>query len=259
MRDGRAAASARARRPVRAPRRLRSAHRQRRLDAVLGRGRVRPDRAAQHAPRDRRVLRRSSRRSRAPRRTSTTRRCARRAPGERPQLPDRVEGDVYAYPHNETSTGVDGRRCTGPTGRRARRRRRHVGRGRHARRRRPRSTSTTSRRRSASRATAGCGSRAARRRRSSASNGCTRATAGSPRRSTSRSRSRTRASTRPTTRPRSRRSSCSTTSCSGCSANGGLEFAAGRCDASAGIALRLGRRPRRTRRRSSPTRSRAAT
>jgi len=27
-------------------------------------------------------------------------------PGERPQLPDRVEGDVYAYPHNETSTGV---------------------------------------------------------------------------------------------------------------------------------------------------------
>jgi phosphoserine aminotransferase len=27
-------------------------------------------------------------------------------PGERPQLPDRIEGDVYAYPHNETSTGV---------------------------------------------------------------------------------------------------------------------------------------------------------
>jgi phosphoserine aminotransferase len=27
-------------------------------------------------------------------------------PGERPQLPDHVEGDVYAYPHNETSTGV---------------------------------------------------------------------------------------------------------------------------------------------------------
>jgi len=26
--------------------------------------------------------------------------------GERAQLPDRVEGDVYAYPHNETSTGV---------------------------------------------------------------------------------------------------------------------------------------------------------
>ena len=27
-------------------------------------------------------------------------------PGARPRLPDRVEGDVYAYPHNETSTGV---------------------------------------------------------------------------------------------------------------------------------------------------------
>lgn len=28
------------------------------------------------------------------------------APGDTPVLPDRVEGDVYAYPHNETSTGV---------------------------------------------------------------------------------------------------------------------------------------------------------
>ena len=28
------------------------------------------------------------------------------APGETPVQPDRVEGDVYAYPHNETSTGV---------------------------------------------------------------------------------------------------------------------------------------------------------
>ena len=28
------------------------------------------------------------------------------APGEPPQLLDTVEGDVYAYPHNETSTGV---------------------------------------------------------------------------------------------------------------------------------------------------------
>jgi len=27
-------------------------------------------------------------------------------PGRRPRLPDRVEGDSYAYPHNETSTGV---------------------------------------------------------------------------------------------------------------------------------------------------------
>ena len=28
------------------------------------------------------------------------------APGLRPELPDHVDGDVYAYPHNETSTGV---------------------------------------------------------------------------------------------------------------------------------------------------------
>jgi phosphoserine aminotransferase len=28
------------------------------------------------------------------------------APGERPLFPDHVDGDVYAYPHNETSTGV---------------------------------------------------------------------------------------------------------------------------------------------------------
>jgi phosphoserine aminotransferase len=28
------------------------------------------------------------------------------APGDTPVQPDRVEGDVYAYPHNETSTGV---------------------------------------------------------------------------------------------------------------------------------------------------------
>ncbi len=28
------------------------------------------------------------------------------APGETPVLPDSIEGDVYAYPHNETSTGV---------------------------------------------------------------------------------------------------------------------------------------------------------
>ncbi len=28
------------------------------------------------------------------------------APGETPVLPDHIDGDVYAYPHNETSTGV---------------------------------------------------------------------------------------------------------------------------------------------------------
>ena len=73
---------------------------------------------------------------------------------------------------------------------------------------------------------------------------CTRATAGCRRRSTSRSRSRTRASTRPTTRPRSRRSSCSTTSSSGCSPTAGMEFAAGRCDTVGRHRLRLGRAAR---------------
>ena len=77
---------------------------------------------------------------------------------------------MYAYPHNETSTGVAVPVHRPDGSRRARRRRRHVGRRRHARRRRRRSTSTTSRRRSASRATAACGSRAARPPRSSASN-----------------------------------------------------------------------------------------
>ncbi len=28
------------------------------------------------------------------------------APGLKPELPDHIDGDVYAYPHNETSTGV---------------------------------------------------------------------------------------------------------------------------------------------------------
>ena len=72
------------RRPVLAPRRLRSADRQRRLDAVLGRRRVRPHRAAQHAPRDRRVLlevRRGHAGGAAPRRSAGVRDRARPTAG----------------------------------------------------------------------------------------------------------------------------------------------------------------------------------
>ena len=142
-------------------------------------------------------------------------------PGERAQLPDHVEGDVYAYPHNETSTGVvvPVHRPTGAT----------------------RSSSSTARRPRAACAStptafdvyyfapqkcfasdgglwlACCSPRAIERiERLHASERWMPVDA-RPRRS----RSRTRASTRPTTRPRSRRSSCSTTSSSGCSRNGG--------------------------------------
>ena len=65
--------------------------------------------------------------------------------------------DAYCWPHNETSTGVDG--AGAPGRRRGRRRpgadRRHVRRRRHRRRRVEPATSTTSRRRSRSRPTAG--------------------------------------------------------------------------------------------------------
>ena len=111
---------------------------------------------------------------------------------------------------------------------------------------RPSSTSTTSRRRSASPATAGCGSPLCS---PAAIERIERIAASRPldpgRRSTSASRSRTRASTRPTTRPRSPRSSSLDQQVEWMLDNGGLEWAAGRCD-------RVGRRsstagPRRTR------------
>ena len=102
-------------RPVRAARRLRSAARQRRLDALLGRRRVRPDRAAQLAPRARRVLVEVRRGHHGCARTSTRPRCSSPNPARYRRRSTRVEGDVYAYPHNETSTGVD--RAAAPTGR----------------------------------------------------------------------------------------------------------------------------------------------
>ena len=77
--------------------------------------------------------RRSSRRSRPRRRTSTTRWSLRSEPGTHPELVADATVDAYAYPHNETSTGVmtEVRR---PRRRRPRARRRHVGRGRAPRR-----------------------------------------------------------------------------------------------------------------------------
>ena len=106
---------------------------------------------------------------------------------------------------------------------------------------RPSTTSTTSRRRSRSRPRAGSGSPAAHPRRSNASSGSARRTAGARRRSTSPSRSRTAASTRRTTRRRSPPSSCWPTPIEWMNANGGLEWAASRCDQSAEIDVRLGR------------------
>ena len=96
----------RPRRAVRAPRRLRGAARQRWQHRVLGRRRVRPRRPARRAPRVRRVLLQVRRRHHAPRRSSTTRSCCESQPGTHPELVADATVDTYAYPHNETSTGV---------------------------------------------------------------------------------------------------------------------------------------------------------
>ena len=146
------------RRPVLAPRRLRGADRQRRLDAVLGRGRrsVSIERRSTHL-----VIGEFSSKFAAVTRAAPhldDPQVCETAPGETPAAPRprrRRRLRVSAQRDLDRRDGAVHR----PGGRRARRRRRHVGRGRHARRRRPRSTSTTSRRRSASRATAACGSR----------------------------------------------------------------------------------------------------
>ena len=120
-------------------------------------------------------------RHRARRRSSTTRSCSASEPGTHPELVADATVDTYAYPHNETSTGVmtdvrrpgdDGLVLVDA----------HVGRGRAAASSRPSSTSTTSRRRSASPATAGSGSRCAPRPPSSASSGSARPGGGCRRR-----------------------------------------------------------------------------
>ena len=161
--------------------------------------------------------------------------------------------DLYALTHNETSTGVamqlGGRPASTPTrSSPSTPRRPPAGCGGT----RPRSTSTTSPRRSASPADGGLWLAAVLAgRASSASSGSRRRAAGSRPRSTSRSRSTTAAPTRPTTRPRWRRCSCSTTSSDGCSATAGSTGAPPAATESAAIALRLGRRRARGRRRSS--------
>ena len=159
----------RARRPLRAARRLRGAPRHRRLDVVLGRGRVRAHRAPQLAPRDRRVLVEVRGGRHAPRRISTIRRCARPSPARNPASLDASRRRRLRVPAQRDVDRRDGPACTGPAGDAL-----VVVDGTSAAggmlvRRAQRSTSTTSRRRSASRATAACGSRSAPPPRSSAS------------------------------------------------------------------------------------------
>ena len=73
---------------------------------VLGCGRVRSRRPPRRAPRVRRVLVEVRGGHRARRRSSTTRWCFGREPGTHPELVADATVDTYAYPHNETSTGV---------------------------------------------------------------------------------------------------------------------------------------------------------
>ena len=110
---------------------------------------------------------------------------------------------------------------------------------------RTRSTSTTSPRRSASPPTAGCGSPRCRPRPSSASSGSPHSGRWIPAIARPRpSPSRTPARTRPTTRRRWPRCSSPSQQVEWINGNGGLEWAAGRCDRSAETHLPLGRGPR---------------
>ena len=163
------------------------------------------------------------------------------SPARVPEAKATPDVDAYCLTHNETSTGVAAplRRPEGADGPRAGRR--HLGRRRAALR------PVAGRRlllRPAEGAwppTAACGSPPCRPPRSSASSASPPPTAGARRSSTSASPSTTAARTRPTTRRRWPRSSWPSSRSSGSSHNGGLPFAAGRCDRSAEIDLRLGR------------------
>ena len=184
---------------------------------VLGRRRVRPRRAAQRAPRVRRVLLEVRRRHDAAPFLDDPVVDRGREPGTHPELVADATVDLYAYPHNETSTGVmtDVRRPTATTAsslvdatsgagglpRRAQRVRRLLLRAAEVVRRR---------RRAVARAVLPRRHRAHRAHRRDRPLG---PAVARPRRS----RSRTPASTRPTTRPRSRRCSSSPTASSGCS------------------------------------------
>ena len=170
----------RPRRPVRPARRLRGRARQRRLDGVLGCRGIRPHRATRAA----RARSASSARSSPapPRRPWLEAPDVRKADAGTRANPEPVAGvDVYAWPHNETSTGV---MAPVDPGRRRRRRAHRDRRDERGRRRRRRpvgsSTSTTSRRRRTSRPTAASGSRCSPPPRSSASSASPRATATSP-------------------------------------------------------------------------------
>ena len=181
----------------------------------------------------------------AARRSSPTRSSSRPSPGDAPDAasPTRASTSI-AWAHNETSTGV-----MVPVARPAGAGdalvldRRHLGRRRPAGRRRARPTSTTSRRRSASPPTAGCGSRcSARPRIERIERARARATAGSPTFLVAADRARQLAQGPDLQHARrSPRCSCSPTSSSGCSANGGLDWCVARTARLLDAPLRLGR------------------
>ena len=126
---GRRRRARRADRAVRPARRLGDRARQRRHDRVLGRRLVRARRAAQPAPRVRRVLVEVRRGLRRGARTSATRSSSSSEPGDPPER--RGAGRhrrLRAHPQRDLDRRGDGAAPAGRHRRRARRRRRHVGR-----------------------------------------------------------------------------------------------------------------------------------
>ena len=246
-----------------AARRLRGRARQRRLDRVLGRRDVLPDRGARRAPAPSASSARSSPRAAGAPRSWVTRRDQQPPPGRAASSGRRGRRRRLRL---AAQRDLDRRDGAGPARRgrrrrRARPRRRDLGRRRPAGRHQPRPTSTTSRRRSTSPRDGGlwfalmsAGRDRARR-------------AGSRRRDRwipeflepARTRSTTRGSTRPTTRRPSRRCCSWRTSSTGSTATAASTWAAARTSESSARPLRLGRADRRTRRRSSPTRRTART
>ena len=204
---------------------------------------VRPHRAAQHAPRDRRVLvevRRGHARRTASRRSAGVRDRARRAPGaprprrrRRVRVPaqrdvDRRDGPVHRPDRSDALVVVDGTSAASGMRVDADRLRRLLLRAAEVLR---------ERRRPVARA-------AARRARSSASSGCTRATVGYRRRSTSSIAVENSRLDQTYNTPALATIFLLDHQLQWMLANGGLEFAAGRCDTVGRHRLRLGRATR---------------
>ena len=226
-----------------APRRLRDPAGQRRHDGVLGRGVLRADRSAEPAPPLRRVLVEVRRGGARPRRTWRSRRFLWADPGSHPLPVADAEIDAYCLTHNETSTGVAMpiERPSGADGLVL-----------------VDATSAAGGLRvdlaetdvyyfapqKCLAADGGLWLAAVSPARSNGSSGSPRRDGGARRSSTCASPSSRAGSTRPTTHRRWRRSSSPRSRSSGSASNGGLEWAAGRCDRSAAILYELGRGPR---------------